>query len=266
MRSQMSITNAMSCSISRMVSPNSRAQLHDQLAQRLLLRRVHARGGLVEQQEPRPRRERARDLEPALLAVGQRVGARVGEALEAEPRQQRRARCARARASRRAPARRRAARRARRERPRADQRRAHVVEHGERAEQADVLERARDAAPRRSGAAGSPPMLAARRSARARGRRVDARDHVEGGRLAGAVRADQRDERARVDARGRARDRRRAPPKRTVDAARARAAACDALPTPRSAAQPVRQEPSASSRDRAGPAAARASSTISSSE
>ena len=39
---------------------------------------IEAGGGLVEQQQPRLRGERARDLEQALLAVGQRVGAHVG--------------------------------------------------------------------------------------------------------------------------------------------------------------------------------------------
>ena len=46
----------------------------DQLAHALLFGRVHPRGGLVEDQEAWPQRERARDLEAPLVAVGQRRG------------------------------------------------------------------------------------------------------------------------------------------------------------------------------------------------
>src|SRR5688500_8584829 len=44
------------------------AQLHDPVAQLRDLLAVHSRGRLVQQQEPRPGGERARQLEPALLA------------------------------------------------------------------------------------------------------------------------------------------------------------------------------------------------------
>ena len=45
--------------------------LHDELAQLLSLLRVHARGGLVQQQQLRLRGQRAGYLQPALYAVGQ---------------------------------------------------------------------------------------------------------------------------------------------------------------------------------------------------
>ena len=77
----------MSCSISRIESPRSVAQLLHQLAQLLGLLRVHARGRLVEQQQLRVRRQRARDLEPALVAVGQ-VHRELAVALEADEVQQ----------------------------------------------------------------------------------------------------------------------------------------------------------------------------------
>ena len=46
-------------------------ELGDELGERRGLLRVHARGGLVEQEQLRLGRERAGDLEPALVAVGQ---------------------------------------------------------------------------------------------------------------------------------------------------------------------------------------------------
>ena len=48
---------------------------------------VHPRRRLVEQQEARRRGERPGDLEPALVAVRERAGVAVGEALDAELRQ-----------------------------------------------------------------------------------------------------------------------------------------------------------------------------------
>ena len=52
------------------------------------LLRVHAGRRLVEQQQPRLRRERARHFEPALIAVGQVGGLRVALVGEAEEREQ----------------------------------------------------------------------------------------------------------------------------------------------------------------------------------
>src|SRR5581483_10901696 len=49
----------------------ARANRLEQPPQRLALGRVHAGGGLVEREQPRLGRERARDLEPALVAVGE---------------------------------------------------------------------------------------------------------------------------------------------------------------------------------------------------
>ena len=77
MRSLTLMTSRMSCSIRNTVTPRSRMR-SDQPDQIALLARVHAGGGLVEQQQLRIARERARDLEPALEAVGEvaRVRAR----------------------------------------------------------------------------------------------------------------------------------------------------------------------------------------------
>ena len=47
------------------------------------LLRVHARGRLVEEEELRVRRERARDLEPPLIAVRERAGALLVPARQA---------------------------------------------------------------------------------------------------------------------------------------------------------------------------------------
>src|SRR5690606_3401057 len=153
--------------------------------------------GLVEQQQARAGRERARDLEPALLAVGQRVGARLREALEAELREQ----LARARrvlllaAPPAGPAQDVGDARA----LPAAERRLHVVEHAEPGEQADVLEGARDAEPADAVRALAAD-LAAREDDAPRARRVDAGDDVERRCLAGAVRADQRHQLVRADA------------------------------------------------------------------
>ena len=127
MRSQRPITNCMSCSISRMVEAELVAQPADQLAQLLLLGGVHARGRLVEQQQLGRGRERARDLEPPLLAVGQRVGAGVRARARGPGARAGRARAPRARSRRRARPRR-AARRAAPERSAPASAGAHVVE------------------------------------------------------------------------------------------------------------------------------------------
>ena len=49
------------------------AELADQLRDLVRLDRVHPGRGLVEQEQPRVRRHRARDLEPAAVRVGERV-------------------------------------------------------------------------------------------------------------------------------------------------------------------------------------------------
>ena len=71
MRSQTAETSGMSCSTSKTPIPRS-ASAANQRAQRLRLARIHPRRRLVEQDDLRLRSERARDLEPPLLAVRKR--------------------------------------------------------------------------------------------------------------------------------------------------------------------------------------------------
>jgi hypothetical protein len=51
----------------------------DQLADALLLHRIHARGGLIEDQQPGPDGEGASHLEPALVPVAEGAGAAIAE-------------------------------------------------------------------------------------------------------------------------------------------------------------------------------------------
>src|SRR5207248_5538501 len=74
----------------------------------------------------------------------------------------------------------------------------HVLERGHVLEEADVLERATDAA-LRDRVRWLPGHVMAVEDDPPRGRLVDAREHVEEGRLAGAVRPDQRDDRPARD-------------------------------------------------------------------
>ncbi len=69
MRSAKRNTRSMSCSISTIVT--SRGSCCDRLEQLAALAGGHAGGRLVEQQHARARRERQRDLDQALLAVGE---------------------------------------------------------------------------------------------------------------------------------------------------------------------------------------------------
>ncbi len=69
------------CSISRIVSPLAFSS-RDQRLHLGGLGRVHAGGRLVEQQQPRPQRQRAGDLDPAAVGVGEAVGGLI------EPRRQ----------------------------------------------------------------------------------------------------------------------------------------------------------------------------------
>ena len=73
-RSEMPMTSLMSCSTRTMVMPRSRMRVMISSSS-LGLARVHAGRRLVQQQELRARRERARHLELALLAIGQVGGA-----------------------------------------------------------------------------------------------------------------------------------------------------------------------------------------------
>ncbi len=133
--------------------------------------------------------ERARDLDDALLAERQRRRRRVGvgaeaAALDLAPRlgEQRGLLGAVEPQHRRQPAA--AAAQVRAE--------GDVVEHAARAEQPHMLEGAAEAAARRSRATAGRPSTGPAAAPRRRSASSDARDHVEEGALAGAVRADQR--------------------------------------------------------------------------
>ncbi len=66
------MTSFTSCSISSTVTVVV-ADAVDQLAEQHLLGGIHAGGRLVEREQLRIGGQRARDLEPALVAVGQRA-------------------------------------------------------------------------------------------------------------------------------------------------------------------------------------------------
>ena len=70
MRSETPITTFMSCSMRRIVRPRSSRSLRMKSVRLGRLLRVHARRGLVEQQQARVGGERPRDLDAALVAVG----------------------------------------------------------------------------------------------------------------------------------------------------------------------------------------------------
>ncbi len=163
------------------------------------LLRVHAGGRLVEQQQLRVGGERARDLEPALVAVGQVAGQLVVPARQS--RRRRAAPRARSRASRLlaldALRCRGSSRRCRRLSRQciADQ---HVLERRHLVEEADVLERPADAE-LGDPCGGCRSTSVPSKTIDAGGRHVDAGEHVEEGRLAGAVRADQANDRPARD-------------------------------------------------------------------
>ena len=182
------------------------SQPADEVGQVARLLGVHAGGRLVEQQELRTRGQRSRDLQPALVAVGQVAASTAGarpsrptnSSSSCRPRSRplSSARCAR---------RRRIAshQRLRRWTCMADE---DVVEGRHRPEQADVLERPADAERRHLvrltradlAALRRHDVVAVERDLAAR-RHVGAGDHVEERRLAGAVRPDQRDDAATRD-------------------------------------------------------------------
>ena len=83
MRSHRPITSFTSCSISRIVLPSA-ADLVEQLAQLDLLGRVHAGGRFVEREQLRIGGQRARDLQTALVAVRQVARRVVGELRDAD--------------------------------------------------------------------------------------------------------------------------------------------------------------------------------------
>ncbi len=145
---------------------------------------VQAAGRLVEQQQLRLGDEGARELDPLQRPErqpGRRPSGHVGDPDVVQD-------LARATANG-------AAAKRTRSGVRADE---HVVEHGHRAEQLDVLERARDPAPHDAVRRRTQKALAGEAHAAGVGL-VEPGDHVEEGGLAGAVRADQPDDLPRVD-------------------------------------------------------------------
>ena len=142
------------------------------------LRLREAGGRLVHQDEARLGRERARDAEPPLVAVRERRR-------RARPRT-RRARARSSSSAARAP-------RAAAARADAERRDLDVLAHRQRAERVAVLERAREPVP--AAAVRRPARdVAALELDRAARRPVEAAEHVDERRLAGAVRADQADD------------------------------------------------------------------------
>ena len=182
------ITRFMSCSISSSVVPCSRMRAQ-QRDQRVGFGRVHPGGRLVEQQQARFTRQRAGDLDPALVAVGQ--AARRCPAAASSP-TKRSSACARSRVSRSS----RAVAPPGSSAPMKAGARAHVaadhdvLDHAQLAEQPDVLKRPGDAAAgdRVGRAAGDLGAVEADRPAVGP---VQPRDDVEGGRLARAVGTDE---------------------------------------------------------------------------
>ena len=165
------------------------AQRLDQPAHRLLLGRVHACHRLVEQQQARLGRQRARDLEPALIAVGQALGLLVDAVADAEDLEQ----LARALVDRSllGQVQRRPQQATHQARPGPDPgRHPHVVEHAQLAEQPDVLEGPRQPGPRDRVRLQPVDALAVQRH-RAGVGPVHAGQQVERRGLAGAVGPDQ---------------------------------------------------------------------------
>ena len=161
----------------------------DELHQLDFLGRVHPGGGFIQQQQLRARGEGADDFQPALVAVGQALGRCVGEFSELEklqhvhdlrgdflllvPKDR--------------PARERVRDAADDVQVEGD---AHVVEDRERREEADVLERPRDAVLGDLVGCEAVDVVAAERDA-ALGRLIDAGDEVEDSGLTRAVRPDE---------------------------------------------------------------------------
>src|SRR5437763_3322266 len=195
-RSQMPITSSMWCSMSRMVMSNlSRTSWI--VAMRSSVSVVESRRRLVEEQQLGPRRERARDLQPPLVAVRQVLGVVVRAGVEVKEAQQ-------------------VERVALRDFLRlvkaiGVQHRGRagvlvvdmaadldVVEDRQLLEQPDVLERARQAEGGDVVRLASPRRLAVDEDL-AVGGLIDAGEHVEDGGLSGAVRADQSDQLVRLE-------------------------------------------------------------------
>jgi hypothetical protein len=188
----------MSCSTSSTVTPCSRT--------RLLLGAGHARGGLVEQEQPGAGCQRHRDLDEPLLAVGQ--GARGLAPAMGEPHEGddllRLGREAGLLLAHRAP------RGQHGQHPRRSaevQPDHHVVRHAHGGEDARLLERADDAAPGDVGRPQAGERCAVVCDPAARRSEI-AGDGVERGRLAGAVGPDQARDAPRLHRERHARQRR----------------------------------------------------------
>ena len=173
------------------------AHLADEADELERLLRIHPRRGLVEQQELGLRPERASHLEAPLVAVGQ--VARVVVSTPRQPAVVEQLACALMGFALLAPDHRRAQDAAE---DAALQAAVHadedVLERGHLLEEADVLERPADTA-LGGVCGGEPAMSLPSKTIAARRRLVDPGDHVEERRLAGAVRADQADDRALGD-------------------------------------------------------------------
>ncbi len=176
--------------------PSRRISLEEAL-ERSGLGGVHACRGLVEREQLRFRRERARDLEPALVAVGQMLGQAVGALGNADIVEQlvgalvdRRLLGARAGIARNC-----APDAGVRTHVAADH---HVLERGQVAEEPDVLERARDPARRDVVGLQIRQWIAVERELAAVWP-IDAGQHIEQRRLARAVGTDQAVDLAVVD-------------------------------------------------------------------
>jgi hypothetical protein len=152
--------------------------------------RVEPGAGLVQQEQPRPAGQRPAHLDQALLAVGQERGEPVRAAFEPEPREDLPGALSEPLLLFPHPPR---AERAARPAGPAAPVAAHedVLEHRHVAEEPDELEGARDAA--RGDRVRPPQRQGLALEEDASSRRLDhARDHVEDGRLPGAVGPDQR--------------------------------------------------------------------------
>ena len=175
------------------------ADREQQFAQGRAFARVQAGGGLVEAEQRGLGAHRARDLEAALIAIGQIAGGVVGAVEQPDALQPQRRQIDRA-LFRRAPGRRAdqaEKRQSRRPHQRVVLRHHQVFQRGHAGKQPDVLEGARDLCLFRNAEIVQPfeldgAAVVMRQPHRAAGGFVEAGDAVEHGGLAGAVRSDQR--------------------------------------------------------------------------
>jgi hypothetical protein len=170
----------MSCDHEQAAAEVGRIRQH--LEQLVALELVEAGGRLVEEEEPRRAGQRAREAEPALVAVRQGLGVAVGEVGEADELEQLRG----TRAGGAPP------------RARPERRGLDVLRHGHAGERAHALERARDADVREALRAPARRVDAVDLDP-AGGRPLEPRHRVQERRLARSVRPDDAEDRARDD-------------------------------------------------------------------